>query len=198
VPAVRNPIVGEAWKRGPVQLEVCGYIHEWYGRGIDLDRIFEKGLEWHLSGLNAKSKPVPAVWRPRFDEFLKKIGYRFVLREMSHASERQAGEPLIFRSRWENIGVAPIYHAWPLAYRLRSRADHVVAQWTSHADLKQWLPGPSLQIVDELIVPKTIRSGTYFIDVAILSEDGRSPHVDQAIEGKRTDRWYSLSNVKIR
>lgn len=197
-PAVRNPVVGEAWKRGPVQLEVCGYIQEWYERGFDLDRILKQGLEWHLSVLNAKSKPVPAVWRSRFDEFLKKIGYRFVLREMSHASERQAGEPLILRSRWENIGVAPMYHAWPLAYRLRSSADHVVAQWTSHADLKQWLPGPSSQIVDELVVPETILAGTYFIDVAILSEDGHSPHVDLAIEGKRTDRWYPVSSVRIR
>ncbi|MGZ8394299.1 MAG: DUF4832 domain-containing protein [Nitrospira sp.] len=197
-PAVGNPVVGEAWKRGPVQLEVCGYIHEWYERGFDLDRILEKGLEWHLSVLNAKSKPVPAVWRPRFDEFLKKIGYRFVLREMSHALELGPGEPLTLQSRWENIGVAPIYHTWPLAYRLRSSSDHVVAQWTSHADVKQWLPGPIPQIEDTLVVPDGIPSGSYSIDVAILSEDGRSAHVDLAIEGKRTDRWYPVSSVRIR
>lgn len=196
-PVLEEPVIANAWKRGPVQMEVCGYIHEWYDRGFDLDRILEKGLEWHVSVLNAKSKPVPAVWRPRFDEFLKKIGYRFVLREMSHASERHAGESLMLRSRWDNIGVAPIYHDWPLAYRLRSSADHVVAQWTSRADLKQWLPGPSHEIVDELAVPETVLSGIYFIDVAILSEDGRSPQVELAIEGKRPDRWYSLSSVSI-
>jgi hypothetical protein len=196
-PAVRNPVVGEAWKRGPVQLEVCGYIHEWYERGFDLDRILEKGLEWHLSVLNAKSKPVPAVWRPRFERFLKKIGYRVVLREMNHAAEVHVSQPLMLRSRWDNIGVAPMYHAWPLAYRLRSSGDRVVAQWTSHADVKQWLPGLSPRIVDELVVPETVLPGTYSIDVAILSEDGRSPHVDLAIEGKRMDRWYQVSSVMI-
>ena len=196
-PAVANPVVGEAWKRGPVQLEVCGYIHEWHERGFDLDRILEKGLEWHLSVLNAKSKAVPRIWRPRFDAFLKKIGYRFVLREMSHASEVPAGGLLSLRSHWENKGVAPIYHAWPLAYRLRSSADQVVAQWTSHADLKQWLPGPSPEVVDTLVVPRSVPEGTYTVDVAILSEDGRSPNVDLAIEGKRADRWYPVSNVRI-
>ena len=197
-PAAGNPIVGEAWKRGPVQLEVCGYIHEWYERGFDLERILEKGLEWHLSVLNAKSKPVPAVWRPRFDEFLKKIGYRFVLREMSHALELSRGESLTLRTSWDNIGVAPIYHEWPLAYRRRSMSDHVVAEWTSHADVKQWLPGPIPQIEDTLVVPEGVPAGSYAIDVAILSEDGRSAHVELAIEGKRADRWYPVSSVRIR
>lgn len=154
-------------------------------------------MEWHLSVLNAKSKPVPAIWRPRFERFLKKIGYRVVLREMSHAAEGHVSQPLMLRSHWDNIGVAPMYHAWPLAYRLRSSADRVVAQWTSHADVKQWLPGLSPQIVDELVVPETVLPGTYSIDVAILSEDGRSPHVDLAIEGKRMDRWYQVSSVTI-
>ncbi len=196
-PVVRNPVVGEAWKRGPVQFEVCGYIQDWYDRGFDLDRILEKGLEWHLSVLNAKSKPIPAAWRPRFDEFLKKIGYRFVLRELTHPSEAVAGQPLVLRSRWENLGVAPIYHAWPLAYRLRSGSDLVLAQWSSQADLKQWLPGSHL-VTDELPVPETVPSGLYSLDVAILSQDGRSAHVDLAIEGKRTDRWYQVSSVTIR
>ena len=196
-PVLEEPAIANAWKQGPVQMEVCGYIHEWYERGFDLERILEKGLEWHLSVLNAKSKPVPAAWRPRFDEFLKKIGYRFVLREMRHASEVHAGAPLTLRSHWENRGVAPIYHPWPLAYRLRSGADQVVAQGISQADLQQWLPGPTPEIVDTVIVPQNVQSGTYAIDVAILSKDGRSAHVDLAIEGKRADRWYPVSSVKV-
>jgi hypothetical protein len=197
-PVLEDPVIADAWKRGPVQMEVCGYIHEWYERGFDLDRILNKGLEWHLSVLNAKSKPVPAAWRPRFDAFLKKIGYRFVLREMTHPSEGRAGQPLALQSRWDNIGVAPIYHNWPLAYRLRSSSDQVVAQWTSSADPKQWLPGPSLQVVDKVVVPETVLPASYSLDVAILSEDGRAAYVDLAIEGKRTDRWYPVSEVTIR
>ena len=197
-PVLEEPAIADAWKRGPVQMEVCGYIHEWYERGFDLDRILEKGLEWHVSVLNAKSKPVPAAWRPRFNEFLKKIGYRFVLRELTHPAGIKRGESLIIQSRWHNAGVAPIYHAWPLAYRLRSETDHVVAQWISAADLKQWLPGPSHRAEDRVVVPETVPAGSYTLDVAILAEDARSAVVDLAIEGKRADRWYAVSRLEIR
>ncbi len=196
-PVLKEPVIADAWKHGPVQMEVCGYIHEWYERGFDLDRILEKGLEWHVSVLNAKSKPVPAAWRSRFDEFLKKIGYRFVLRELTHPATSGAGKPLVIQSRWVNRGVAPIYHAWPLAYRLRSDTDQVVAQWVSSADLKQWLPGPSHGAEDTVVVPETVSSGSYTLDVAVLSEDARSALVELAIEGKRTDRWYPVSRVQI-
>ncbi|HNM18374.1 MAG TPA: DUF4832 domain-containing protein [Nitrospira sp.] len=197
-PVLEAQVVADAWKQGPVQMEVCGYIHEWYERGFDLDRILEKGLEWHVSVLNAKSKPVPAAWRPRFNEFLKKIGYRFVLRELTHPASIGAGESLIIHSRWDNKGVAPIYHAWPLAYRLRSGTDEVVAQWTSAADLKRWLPGPSHLAEDAVVVPSTVPAGVYTLDVGILSEDAKSATVELAIEGKRTDRWYAVSRVEIR
>lgn len=198
LPVLEEAVIANAWKRGPVQMEVCGYIHEWYERGFDLDRILNQGLEWHVSVLNAKSKPVPAAWRPRFNEFLKRIGYRFVLRELTHTAESHPGGPLVLQSRWENKGVAPIYHAWPLAYRLRSSSDQVVAQWTSPVDLKQWLPGPSPRVEDTVVVPATIPIGSYHLDLGILSEDARSAHVELAIEGKRTDRWYGVSRVEIR
>lgn len=197
-PVLESQVVADAWKHGPVQMEVCGYIHEWYERGFDLDRILNKGLEWHVSVLNAKSKPVPAAWRPRINEFLKRIGYRLVPVEIAHPAEARAGERLMIRSRWNNKGVAPVYHAWPLAYRLRSGSDQVVAQWTSAADLRQWLPGAPIEVRDSVLVPAGLSPGIYALDLAVLAEDGRSAHVDLAIEGKRTDRWYKVSTLTIR
>lgn len=197
-PVLEAQVVADAWKHGPVQMEVCGYIHEWYERGFDLDRILNKGLEWHVSVLNAKSKPVPVAWRPRINEFLKKIGYRLVPAEIMHPAEGRAGERLLLRSRWENKGVAPVYHAWPLAYRLRSGSDQVVAQWTSAAELRQWLPGAPIEVRDSVLVPAGLSPGIYALDLAVLAEDGRSAHVDLAIEGKRTDRWYEVSTLTIR
>jgi len=64
-----------------------------------------------MSVLNAGYAPVPAAWRPRVDEFSKKLGY---------------------------------------------------------------------------------------LDVAILTQDGSSAHVDLAIEGRRADRWYLVSKLTIR
>jgi hypothetical protein len=195
---IQDPIIADAWKRGPVQFEACGVMQDWYDKGFDIDLILQKGLEWHMSVFNGGAAPVPAAWRPRIDEFLKKLGYRMVLREMIHSAETSPGGRLLLQSRWENVGVAPFYHPWPLAYRLRSSLDQVVAQWVSPAKLMQWLPGASHVVTDVEIVPEQVPAGTYSLDVAILTEDGRSAHVDLAIEGKRGDRWYPVSSVTIR
>jgi hypothetical protein len=194
---LEDPIIADAWKRGPVQFEVCGVMQDWYDKHFDIDLILKKGLEWHVSVLNGKSSPVPEAWRPRIDQFLKKIGYRFVLRQMTHSAVVSPGGTLVLRSLWDNVGVAPMYHPRPLAYRLRSAQDRVAAQWRSPADLRRWLPG-SLQHVEEIeTVPNDVPVGTYRLDVAILNEDGRSPGVHLAIEGMREDRWYHLSKVTI-
>ena len=99
-------------------------------------------------------------------------------------------------SRWDNRGVAPIYHSWPLAYRLRSSAGAVAAQWQSTADLTGWLPGPH-QVTDQVKVPATVSPGDYELDVAVLTTDGKKAHVQLAISGKRSDRWYPVSTVTV-
>lgn len=196
-PAARDPVIGNAWKTGPVQFEVCGVMQDWYDRGFDIDLILRKGLQWHASVVNAGWAPVPAPWRPRVDEFLKKLGYRIVLRAMTHQTEATPGGTLLLRSRWENVGVAPFYHPWPLAYRLRSSLDQVVAQWVSTANLMRWLPGAPHEVEEIVTVPAHVAESIYSLDVAILTQDGRSAHVDLAIEGKRPDRWYAVSKLTV-
>lgn len=197
-PAAQDPLTGNAWKTAPVQFEVCGVMQDWYDKGFDIDLILRKGLEWHASVVNAGYAAVPAVWRPRVDEFLKKLGYRMVLRELTHSAEARPGEGLPLRSRWQNVGVAPFYHRWPLAYRLRSSSDEVVAQWVSTANPMHWLPG-AIQIVEDIVtLPENVRPANYLLDVAILTQDGRFAHVDLAIAGKRSDHWYPVSTVAVR
>jgi len=195
-PTVQNPVVGNAWKAGPVQFEVCGVMQNWYDRGFDIDLILQKGLDWHMTVLNAKSSPVPAAWRPKVDAFLKKLGYRFVLRELTNTTEARPGGSLTVRSLWENKGVAPIYHPWPLAYRLRSNADQVVATWKSTASLMSWLPGTN-EVEETVAIPAGVPAATYTLDVAILTEDAKAAHVELAIGGKRPDMWYPVSEVTI-
>lgn len=197
-PVLQDPVIENAWKNAPVQFEVCGVMQDWYEKGFDIDLILKKGLEWHTSVLNAKSSPIPAEWRPRINEFLTKIGYRFVLRQMTHTAETKPGRKLSLHSRWENVGVAPIYHDWPLAYRLRSAEDHIVARWLSTANLKRWLPGIQHGTEDLVTLPEDLPDGPYTLDVAILDQEGLAPFVDLAIAGKRQDRWYPISTVMIR
>ena len=132
------------------------------------------------------------------EEFLKRIGYRFVLRHFTHDQEVAPGHALQFTSVWENIGVAPIYHPWPLAYRLRSDRGQIVTQWVSEADLKTWLPGSLYEVYERRTVPVDVPPGSYDLDVAILDQDRQSAHVYLAIEGGLEDRWYPISRVTVR
>jgi hypothetical protein len=197
-PALQDPVIENAWKNAPVQFEVCGVIQDWYEKDFDIDLILKKGLEWHVSVLNAKSSPIPTEWRPRIDEFLKKMGYRFVLRRMTHPAYVSPGRTLSLRSLWENIGVAPIYHDWPLAYRLRSTGDHVVSRWVSTANLRRWLPDMQHEVEDVVTVPEDVPEGSFVLDVAILDQGAQVPFVDLAIEGRRQDKWYPISTLVIR
>ncbi|HEX7765302.1 MAG TPA: DUF4832 domain-containing protein, partial [Nitrospira sp.] len=196
-PVLQDPVIAAAWTRGPVQFEVCGVMQDWEDKGFDIDRILQQGLDWHVSVLNAKSSPVPARWRSKVNEFLKKIGYRLVLRTISHPAKVRVGPAWTLQTEWENIGVAPVYRPWPLAFRLRNSTDDVVTQWTSHADVKQWLPGTRYQIEDTLRIPAQIASGVYRLDVAVLHETGKSALLELGIEGKRADGWYDLSTITI-
>mgnify|MGYP003694724607 CR=1 FL=1 len=61
-----------------------------------------------------------------------------------------------------------------------------------------WLPGAPHEVQDIVTVPAQVPAAIYSLDVAILSKDGRSAHVDLAIDGKRPDRWYPVSKLTIR
>lgn len=193
---LQDPAVSNAWQKGPVQFEACYVMQAWYDRGFDIDLILQKGLDWHMSVFNGKNSAVPAAWRPKVDEWLKKIGYRFVLNQLSHESQIAAGQNFVVRSTWTNKGVAPVYHRWPIAYRLRAANDAVVAQWQSPLDLRTWLPG-SHSLEDTMQIPSNLAPGSYSLDVAVLNENGSQAFVQLAINGKRADNWYPVSVVQI-
>jgi len=73
-----------------------------------------------------------------------------------------------------------------------------MAQWVSAANLMRWFPGAPHEVHDIVRVPGQVPAAVYSLDVAILTTDHSAAHVDLAIEGKRTDRWYSVSKLTIR
>lgn len=193
---VQMPEVANVWQKSPVQFEACGVMQDWYNMGFNIDTILQRGLDWHVSVFNGKDSAVPAAWRPKVDEWLKKIGYRFVLTQLTHTNDVAPGGQMQLQASWTNKGVAPAYQPWPLAYRLRNTAGATVAQWRSSADVRTWLPG-SRSVQDSVQVPATTPAGTYSLDVAVLSEDGTQAFVQLAIAGKRTDLWYPVSQVRV-
>ena len=184
----------DAWRRAPVTMEVCWVMQHWKNEGWDIDHIIDESLKWHISSFNAKSSPVPREWAPHVDRWLKKMGYRFVLRKFTYPSRVVSGGPLAFTSWWDNKGVAPCYRKFPLALRIRNAAHAEII--LTEADITSWLPGDSL-FNDSVTVPSMLASGEYELDLGLLEPQSKAPKVKLAIEGVTNDGWYHLGSIKV-
>ncbi|MGE5647401.1 MAG: DUF4832 domain-containing protein [Acidobacteriota bacterium] len=184
-----------AWMTAPVSLEACGVMQTWKEKGWDLDYIIEQSLKWHISTFNNKSSAVPEEWQPKVDQWLRRMGYRFVLRKFSYPVAASPHGRLGFSSWWENKGVAPIYRAFPLALRLKGAQRTVVLQ--TAADIRKWLPGDSVYD-DGVYLPADLPLGEYELSLAILDPQTQQPKVKLAIEGRQPDGWYSLGKLEVR
>ncbi|HBH83840.1 MAG TPA: DUF4832 domain-containing protein [Bacteroidales bacterium] len=196
----------DAWKKAPVSLEVCGTIKSWKGKrdscqycqGYTVEQlkyIIDETLKWHISSFNAKSSGVPDEWRPYIDNWLKKMGYRFVLRSFSYPEYAVRGEKVMVKSWWDNRGVAPIYREYLLALKLTSdKASEVII---TDADIKSWFPGDNL-FDDGIFIPRDMPAGSYDLQIAIVDRQSHQPKVKLAITGINPEGWYPLGKIDIR
>lgn len=193
----------DAWKKAPVQFEICYDFNYWKEEGYDLEDvnyIFDQALKWHISSFNAKSSPVPEEWQPAVEEWLKQMGYRFVLRRFSYPVQAAPGGKLWFTSWWENKGVAPIYRKYPMALRLQGEGESTVL--LTGADIREWLPGDNLYD-GAVFVPHDLPEGDYGLQLGLVEplrelDQTPQPAVDLAIEGRTDDGWYSVGKITIR
>lgn len=190
--------MSEAWRHGPVSLEICGTFRSWrdkqgYGEK-EVRYVFDQALKWHVSSFNAKSSPVPPEWKPLVDEWLKKMGYRFVLRKLTYPARVKPGGALPFKSWWENKGVAPCYEDFALALRLVGPGRTVSR--TTDARIPSWLPGDVLHD-GRVFLPEDLPEGSYGLQVGIVSRETREPRVRLAIEGRTPDGWYPMGLIRV-
>ena len=192
--AIINFGMKDAWKRAPVTLEVCWVMQHWKDMGWDVDYIIDQSLKWHISSFNAKSSPVPKEWWPQVNRWLKRMGYRFVLRKFTYPSAVKRGEQLTITSWWENKGVAPCYRPFRLALRLKSDRGQVIL--VTGADVRSWLPGDNLYD-SAVVVPADTADGEYDLEIGLLGEQSDEAKVKLAISGVGPDGWYRMGSIKV-
>ncbi len=192
--AIINFGMKDAWKKAPVSFEVCWVMQHWKDNGWDIDYIIDQSLKWHISSFNAKSSPVPEEWWPQVNRWLKKMGYRFVLRKFTYPSQVKPGGKLTFTSWWENKGVAPCYKPFPLAFRLKNDENQYIIK--TEADIRNWLPGDNLYD-DTVTVPKDIAKGEYHLEIGLLDLYSDVPKVKLAIAGRNDEGWYPLGKLVV-
>jgi hypothetical protein len=186
--------LADAWKTAPVTLEACGVMQSWKNAGWDLSYILDQAIKWHVSSFNAKSSPVPPDWMPQVNDWLNRMGYRFVLRRFTYPGTIDASRKLTFTSWWENKGDAPAYRRYPVALRLKSDTSSVVM--VTDADVRTWLPGDNLYN-NAVFVPRSLPDGDYSLEIALVDPANREPKIKLAIAGREPDGWYPLGSVKL-
>jgi hypothetical protein len=193
-----NCNVQDDWKRSPVSFEICGTFLSWrdkqnYGRK-EVKYIFDQSLKWHISSFNAKSSPVPSEWQDLVDEWLKRMGYRLVLRRFTCPDTAVRNGRVQFTTWWENKGVAPCYKDYSMAIRLKNGTEEIV--FVSEDGVRNWLPG---DIVSDgsFYIPPDFPAGMCNIYVAVVDVLKHEPRVNLAIEGKQDDGWYYLGKLDI-
>jgi hypothetical protein len=184
----------DVWRTAPVSLETCWVPEGWFQEGLDVKYILNQALLWHVSTVNVKSTALPKEWKSEFEEFERKMGYRFVLRRAEWQTRVRAGDAIHLNTWWVNEGVAPIYRPFVLAFRLSSPEHSSVIR--TDADLRKWLPGDAV-FEDPVFVPEDLPAGDYQVSVAILDSVTLEPGIRLGIEGRGEDGWYALGKISV-
>ena len=187
--------IQEVWKKAPVSLETCGTPGSWFEGKYDLDYILEQALRWHANTINIKSTAIPAPWKAKFEEFQKKIGYRFLLRKLEYPAVVHPGQMMPVNMWWLNAGVSPVYYPYTLV--LQCALEHSRVEIPTPADIRQWLPGDAL-FEGTLYVPESLKPGKYRLRVALLDPRSGQPAIRLAIEGRQPDGWYDLGEIEVK
>ena len=191
--------MSEAWKKAPVTMEICGTFLRWMNRQKyskeNVKYIFDQALKWHISSFNAKSSPVPEQWQPLVEDWLKKMGYRFVLRKFTYPGVVKPQGRIAFTTWWENKGVAPIYKNYKFALRLKNTKRTEV--FITDANILHWLPG-DIVYEDNVFLPLDMLEGSYTLELAIVSQDTHEPVVKLAISGVNKDGWYPMGEILVK
>jgi uncharacterized protein DUF4832 len=186
--------IQNVWERSPVSLETCWVPGYWLKQGWDVNYILDQALRWHVTSVNVKSSAIPPEWKAQFDEFRKRLGYRFILRRLEYPKATPAGKMMSMHMWWLNAGVAPIYREYWLAVELRGSGGIAVIRVP--VDIRKWLPGDAV-FDGSVYVPATLKPGEYRFRMAMLDPRNEEPAIRFAIEGRQPDGWYDLGEIAI-
>ncbi|MBM4088283.1 MAG: DUF4832 domain-containing protein [Planctomycetes bacterium] len=207
----------QAWQTAPVAWETCWDMRKWVDEGWSLRFIFNYALALHGSVINNKSAPLPEGEnvRPEVERFLRRLGYRLVLKELGHPASARSGGSFQLAMKWQNVGSAPCYKPYRVAYRLssdNSQSTLVVGKVT----VNNWLPGSIELFTDEFFkqpadlppgevysindsieLPDGLPPGSYNLSIAIVGQGDTEPTVQLGIKGRSEDGWYPLSQLTV-
>ena len=187
--------VQNVWQKRPIALESCWTPTYWKQRGWDETAILAQALRWHVSALNIKSTPIPAEHRRAFEDFLRRVGYRLELRQITYPKAVKTGSMMPVHLHWFNAGVAPPYRPWIVALALATPEATTVIRLP--ADVRTWLPDDAV-IDTSVYIPEALAHRSYHLRVALLDPRTGAPAVRLGIAGRTPDGWYELGWISLK
>ncbi len=135
----------------------------------------------------------------------KAFGYRFVINEFSCSTRTDPGSTLDISFNVKNVGSAPFYENWPLAFVLIDDTTHQIVETIPLPgnDIRDWVPGDNYDwdfetnpngsrtyltpaaehvINASVTVPAEIDTGQYMAGITILEPYSRTPGVFFAVK----------------
>lgn len=185
--------IQEVWKRSPVSMETCWVPGGWVKNGWDVRYILEEALRWHVTSLNVKSSAIPAGVAGLFEDFERRMGYRFELRRIEYPATIRSGGTARFQMWWVNAGVAPLYDSYTLALAFDADSGHAAVELP--VDLRKWLPGDA--VVDEPVAVPQLAAGEYRVRVALLDPRTKKAAIRLGIAGRTDSGWYDLGSIRV-
>lgn len=183
---------GEAWRHAPACLESCWTFKYWAHQNWDIDFILSEALRWRASLIMAKSSVIPAQWEDKVRAFQKRLGYRFVAREIIWPSTPlKRGKSFQLEQIWINRGVAPCYDQYRLRARLEQGTRRIEFELPHR--LNTWMPDVDILVRDRITLPASMPAGTYTLALAICRPGGDQPAVKMANTKRDTTGWLPVS-----
>ena len=215
--AIKSNNLQNVWKTAPVSFEAPKNISEFSEKGWPVRSIFNYALALHGSSFNGKSAPLPEdpKFRAELDRFLSRLGYRFVLKKFVHPAQASAGDPLKLSMQWQNVGSAPCYQPYRVAYQLTGSDGSkriIVGTTTVNAlmpgsielfttdfpdNVPDLPPGDTHAVSASLELPADLSPGDYSLAIGVVGEKNDTPVVQLAIKGRTNDGWYPLGTLKV-
>ena len=188
----------DVWMKAPVAFESCWDMRKWKEAGWNIRHIFDYALNCHASYMNNKSAPIPQGTRPEIERFIRRLGYRLVLRTVDHPKTARPGENLEVRLGWENVGVAPPYRDYRVAVKLMAKENKGEKPLIIAGDsIRGWLPGLR-KTESTLKLPSSVPAGHYELSIGVVEPDNLTPAVRLAIVGRDSEGWYPVSKIEIK
>jgi hypothetical protein len=185
------------WQQSRVDLETWNFIYSGSGSWLTNGWDYTSSFQWawqqaHASELNIKGRFQPTGgMKTAMEAMMLKIGYRYVLRSISHYVTGNAGTNVTINTVWENVGCAPNYLPFTVMYRFVGASSGLVYKYSSTSQAK-WLPGGTVSYAHSVPLPTWLAAETYDIYAGIGDQTQIYPTIQQANNGDDGRFWYSL------